>query len=325
MCARACAAHTVASWRRSRSCCRSRSHVVLTSFKRTRDLIHGVDPLLFNEAPTLDHWKLLFTGTLYLRWVANTLAVGLLVVAITLLLAVPAAYGLARLLGIGMFLMYLVPPTLLFIPLSRACRAGRPPGLALGRSCSSSFLHRSPSRTTWLLMGFFKSIPRDLEDAAMVDGLLPVFRLRQGDRSDLVLRPRDGLDLLLHSRPRNSSTRSPSSPPHRSRRSAWRSDPPGDVDHWGELTGRCRLRPGRDGVQPVSRPADPGIHRGGGQVTARRTRAVILRRVSAEGSRTRPGSRLIEYGILRAFGPQDDARWRFALRGSVRDPSLRSG
>jgi len=97
-------------------------------------------------------------------------------VLITLLLAVPAAYGLARLtgrwgerLGIGIFLTYLVPPTLLFIPLARLVAE-----LGLQDSLWSLVLVY-PSFTipfsTWLLMGFFKSIPRELEDAAMVDGL----------------------------------------------------------------------------------------------------------------------------------------------------------
>lgn len=151
--------------------------MALTSFKSTRDLYDlANNPLLFNEAPTLDHWKLLFTETLYPRWVANTLGVGLAVVAITLLLAAPAAYGLARLTGrwgeragIGMFLMYLVPPTLLFIPLSRLVAV-----LGLQDSLWALVLVY-PTFTipfaTWLLMGFFKSIPRDLEDAARVDGL----------------------------------------------------------------------------------------------------------------------------------------------------------
>ena len=77
----------------------------------------------------------------------NTLFVGLIVVIITLLLAVPAGYALARLtgslgeqLGIGIFLTYLVPPTILFIPLSRvvACSAA---GLALGARARLSELH----------------------------------------------------------------------------------------------------------------------------------------------------------------------------------------
>ncbi len=151
--------------------------MALTSFKRTSDLYDlENNPLLFNEPPTLEHWRFLFAETLYPRWLANTALVGLAVVAITLLLAVPAAYALARLTGrwgeragIGMFLMYLVPPTLLFIPMSRVVAI-------LGLQDSLwSLIVVYPTFTvpfaTWLLMGFFKSIPKDLEDAAMVDGL----------------------------------------------------------------------------------------------------------------------------------------------------------
>ena len=151
--------------------------MLLTSFKRTSDL-YNVDnnPLLFNEAPTFEHWRFLFAETLYPRWLANTALVGLAVVAITLAFAVPAAYALARLTGrwgeragIGMFLMYLVPPTLLFIPMSRVVAV-------LGLQDSLwALIVVYPTFTvpfaTWLLMGFFKSIPKDLEDAAMVDGL----------------------------------------------------------------------------------------------------------------------------------------------------------
>jgi len=151
--------------------------MLLTSFKRTSDLYDlENNPLLFNEPPTFEHWRFLFAETLYPRWLANTTLVGLAVVAITLLLAVPAAYALARLTGrwgeragIGMFLMYLVPPTLLFIPMSRVVAI-------LGLQDSLwSLIVVYPTFTvpfaTWLLMGFFKSIPKDLEDAAMVDGL----------------------------------------------------------------------------------------------------------------------------------------------------------
>jgi len=151
--------------------------MALTSFKRTSDLYDlKNNPLLFNDPPTFEHWRFLFTETLYPHWLANTMLVGLAVVAITLLLAVPAAYGLARRTGrwgeragIVMFLMYLVPPTLLFIPMSRIVAI-----LHLQDSLWSLILIY-PTFTvpfaTWLLMGFFKSIPRDLEDAAMVDGL----------------------------------------------------------------------------------------------------------------------------------------------------------
>jgi multiple sugar transport system permease protein len=96
-------------------------------------------------------------------------------VIITLVIAIPAAYSLARLTGrwgeqagIGMFLVYLIPPTLLFIPLFRIVA-----GLGLRDNVWSLVLVYptiSIPFSTWLLVGFFKSIPPDLEEAAMVDG-----------------------------------------------------------------------------------------------------------------------------------------------------------
>jgi multiple sugar transport system permease protein len=151
--------------------------MLITSFKRTSDLYNlENNPFIFNAKPTLEHIRLLFQETYFLRWLGNTAFAGLLVVVITLLLAVPAAYALARLtgrwggrLGIGIFLTYLVPPTLLFIPLSRIVA-----WLGL-QDTLWAIIVVYPSFTipfsTWLLMGFFKSIPPELEDAAMVDGL----------------------------------------------------------------------------------------------------------------------------------------------------------
>jgi multiple sugar transport system permease protein len=151
--------------------------MLITTFKKTTDLYDlKNNPFIFNEAPTLEHLRLLFGETLFLRWVGNTVFAGAIVVTITLLLAIPAAYALARLtgewgaqVGIGVFLTYLVPPTLLFIPLSRVIST-----LGLQDSLWSVIVVY-PTFTipfsTWLLMGFFKSIPRDLDDAAMVDGL----------------------------------------------------------------------------------------------------------------------------------------------------------
>ncbi|OGL59701.1 MAG: sugar ABC transporter permease [Candidatus Tectomicrobia bacterium RIFCSPLOWO2_12_FULL_69_37] len=151
--------------------------MLITTFKSTPDLLkRGNNPFLLNEPPTLEHLKVLFHDTLFGQWIWNTLFVGVLVVAITLLLAVPAGYALARVmgrtgehLGIGIFLTYLVPPTLLFIPMSRIIG-----DLGLQDSLWSLVLVY-PSFTipfsTWLLMGFFKAIPKDLEEAAMIDGL----------------------------------------------------------------------------------------------------------------------------------------------------------
>lgn len=151
--------------------------MVITAFKTNQDLYdtHN-NPYLFNSPPTLRHLSVLFEDTQYLQWLLNTGFVGLVVVVITLLLAVPAGYALARMtgawaqtLGVAIFLTYLVPPTILFIPFSRIIAT-----LGLQDSVWSLILVY-PSFTvpfcTWLLMGFFKAIPRDLEDAAMIDGL----------------------------------------------------------------------------------------------------------------------------------------------------------
>ena len=154
--------------------------MVITTFKQNADLYVGAtnvkhNPFIFNRPPTLDHLATLFGQTLYLTWLSNTLFVGVLVVLMTLLLAVPAGYSLARLTGrwgerlsIGIFLTYLVPSTLLFIPFSRLVSL-----LGLQNSLWSLVLVY-PTFTvpfcTWLLMGFFKTLPKEVEESAMVDG-----------------------------------------------------------------------------------------------------------------------------------------------------------
>jgi multiple sugar transport system permease protein len=125
--------------------------------------------------PTLSNYGFLLHHTGYLRWLRNSCFVGLVVVVITLAVALPAGYALARLsgrigrtLGVAIFLTYLVPPTLLFLPLSRVIS-----DLHLSDRLWALILVY-PSFTipfaVWLLMGFFKSIPQELEDAALVDG-----------------------------------------------------------------------------------------------------------------------------------------------------------
>ncbi len=154
--------------------------MLITSFKQNSDLYVGAtntahNPFIFNAAPTLDHLRILFERTFFPTWLSNTLTVGVVVVAITLVLAVPAGYSLARLTGrwgerlsIGIFLTYLVPSTLLFIPFARLVSL-----LGLQNSTWSLVLVY-PTFTipfcTWLLMGFFKSLPKEVEESAMVDG-----------------------------------------------------------------------------------------------------------------------------------------------------------
>ncbi len=147
-----------------------------TMFKTDDDLYSvGHIPFLYNSPPTLDHLKVLFGETAFLTFVKNSLEIGVIVVAITLALSVPAAYAIARLTGrwggrlaMTVFIFYLVPPTLLFLPLSRIVA-----DLGL-QDTIWALVVVYPTLTapfsTWLLVGFFRSIPRDIEEQAMVDG-----------------------------------------------------------------------------------------------------------------------------------------------------------
>jgi multiple sugar transport system permease protein len=148
----------------------------VTAFKQNRDLYNPEsNPFLFNRPATSDHVSFLLRETAFPTFVWNTLWVGLLVVAITLLLGLPAAYALARLdrpwagvTGVAMFLVYLVPPSLLFLSLSRVV-------VRVGLQDSAwSLVLVYPTITLpvsiWLLMGFLRGVPRDIEEQAMVDG-----------------------------------------------------------------------------------------------------------------------------------------------------------
>src|SRR5207247_1571398 len=130
---------------------------------------------IFNDPPTSEHVRLLLTQTDFPRWVLNTLVVVAGVVLITVVVAVPAGYSLARLsgrwgerMGMGIFFTYLIPPTLLFIPFSRLISV-----LHLQNSLGSLILIY-PTMTipfcTWLVMGFLRSVPREIEDKAMIEG-----------------------------------------------------------------------------------------------------------------------------------------------------------
>jgi multiple sugar transport system permease protein len=149
---------------------------LITAFKQNRDLYNPANnPFLFNRPATSDHVLYLFERTAFGTFAWNTLWVGVLVVAITLLLGLPAAYALARLdrpwagwFGVAIFLVYLVPPTLLFLSLSRLI-------VSVGLQDKTwSLVLIYPTITipvsVWLLIGFLKAVPKDIEEQAMVDG-----------------------------------------------------------------------------------------------------------------------------------------------------------
>jgi multiple sugar transport system permease protein len=150
--------------------------MLVTTFKADRDLYNLQNfPLWFNQAPTLDHLNLLFNKTGFSHWLLNTAIVAVAVVAITLAVAVPAGYALARLrfpgsesMSVGIFLTYLIPTSLLFLPLVKVIA-----GLGLFDKLGSLII-AYPTFTipfcTWLMAGFFKTLPVEIEEAAMVDG-----------------------------------------------------------------------------------------------------------------------------------------------------------
>ncbi len=150
--------------------------MVITVFKRNVDLYNpNNNPFIYNLPPTLGHLEFLFTSTSYPTFLWNSAFIGVIVVIITLLLSVPAAYSLSRLVGrwgersgIAIFFVYLIPPTLLFIPLYQIV------SLLKVANTVWSLILVYPTITvpfcTWLLLGFFKSVPREFEEAALIDG-----------------------------------------------------------------------------------------------------------------------------------------------------------
>ena len=151
--------------------------MIITTFKPDQDLYNLQNfPLFFNRnGVTMDHLRLLFVRTQFMTWAWNTAIVSAGVVAITMLVSVPAGYALARLrfrgsesLTIGIFLTYLVPTSLLFLPLVKVVSF-----LGLFDKLGSLIL-AYPTFTipfcTWLMAGFFRTIPFEIEEASMIDG-----------------------------------------------------------------------------------------------------------------------------------------------------------
>lgn len=149
--------------------------MLITSIKPNAELYNvRMNPFMVLQ-PTLDHFRYLLRETIFPTWSFNTLYVSVLSTAISLVAGILAGYALARLrfkgagiIAVGIFVTYLVPPTLLFIPLADVVRTfgllDSPWALIL---TYPTFLIPF---CTWLLMGYFKAIPRELEECAMIDG-----------------------------------------------------------------------------------------------------------------------------------------------------------
>jgi len=149
--------------------------MAITSIKSDSELLDHTRNPLFVIQPTLDHYGNLLGKTNFLRWSLNTAIVAIVSTTISLLCSILAGYSLARLryrgstaIGWGVFITYLVPPTLLFLPLAFVITQ-----LHLFNNYWSLILTYPTFLIpfcTWLLMGYFRGIPRELEEAALVDG-----------------------------------------------------------------------------------------------------------------------------------------------------------
>jgi multiple sugar transport system permease protein len=151
-------------------------HMVLTSLKTDRELYdRHAAPLLIRQGPTLEHYAKLLADTAFLSWTKNSLLVTLISTTVSLAIGTVAAYALARLkfvgvdtFGTGIFVTYLVPTSLLFLPLAQVVN-----WLGLGDS-KWALVVTYPTFlvpfSTWLLMGYFRTVPKEVEECAMVDG-----------------------------------------------------------------------------------------------------------------------------------------------------------
>jgi len=151
-------------------------YMVVTSLKTDAETSHmASNPWIIAHGITFDHFSMLLEKTDFLIFFKNTAIVTVCVVVITMVVSVLAAYSLARMkfwgsgvLATGIFLTYLIPDSLLFIPLFQVVR-----GIGLLNSYWGMVLVY-PTLTvpfcTWIMIGYFSSIPKELDEAAVIDG-----------------------------------------------------------------------------------------------------------------------------------------------------------
>jgi multiple sugar transport system permease protein len=157
--------------------------MLITSIKPDAELYDLSQPPLLLHKPTLQHYVFLFKNTRFLLWLKNSLLVATVSTTISIVIGTLAAYSLARLrfrgaqtLGLSIFITYLIPQTLIFLPLAYLIR-----NLGLFDK-QVALMITYPTFLIpfciWLLMGYFRSIPRELEESAMVDGATRLQALR---------------------------------------------------------------------------------------------------------------------------------------------------
>lgn len=149
--------------------------MMIVSFKPTTDLFNLKFNPFWIQHFTLENYLYLFENTEFSSWVKNTLIISVVATTLSLVCSIFIGYALARFrfpgsnfLGVGIFLAYLVPPTLLFLPLAQVIAK-----LNLYNTYWALIL-TYPTQlipfASWLLMGYFQTIPKEIEESAMADG-----------------------------------------------------------------------------------------------------------------------------------------------------------
>ncbi|KQT21673.1 MAG: carbohydrate ABC transporter permease [Bradyrhizobium sp.] len=155
-------------------------YMLITSLKSSAEISAATNPWWVFH-PTLANYVELLTSNQFLRFFWNSAIVSIVVVIVTMLISIPAAFALARMkfwgsttLATGVFLTYLVPDSLLFIPLFKMLAVVQDlTGITLlNRWYVLLFIY--PTLTvpfcTWIMIGYFASIPKELDEAALIDG-----------------------------------------------------------------------------------------------------------------------------------------------------------
>jgi multiple sugar transport system permease protein len=149
--------------------------MLISSFKSNPELYSLKANRLWIASPTLDQFRDLFAKTAIIKWLWNSFFVSFLTAFISMTFGIMAGYALARLkfpgaqaFGLATFITYLVPTTLIFIPLARVVQS-----LGLSNSIWALVVTYPTFLIpfcTWMLIAYFKSIPKDMEECAMIDG-----------------------------------------------------------------------------------------------------------------------------------------------------------